>query len=44
MMQARRFFERALELDPENVEALVGIAAIDAASATLLSPMMLMCT
>jgi TolB-like protein/class 3 adenylate cyclase/Flp pilus assembly protein TadD len=35
MTQARGFFERALELDPDNVEALVGIAAIDAASATL---------
>src|SRR3984893_8788966 len=27
MTQARSFFERALELDPDNVEALVGIAA-----------------
>jgi len=35
MTQARSFFERALELDPDNVEALVGIAAVDAASATL---------
>jgi TolB-like protein len=35
MMQARSFFERALELDPDNVEALVGIAAVDAASVTL---------
>ena len=35
MTQARGFFERALELDPDNVEALVGIAAVDAASATL---------
>jgi tetratricopeptide (TPR) repeat protein len=35
MMQARGFFERALELDPDNVDALVGIAAVDAASATL---------
>jgi TolB-like protein/class 3 adenylate cyclase len=35
MMQARSFFERALGLDPDNVEALVGIAAVDAASATL---------
>jgi Tfp pilus assembly protein PilF len=35
MTQARNFFERALELDPDNVESLVGIAAVDAASATL---------
>jgi TolB-like protein/class 3 adenylate cyclase/Tfp pilus assembly protein PilF len=35
MSQARGFFERALELDPDNIEALVGIAAVDAASATL---------
>jgi TolB-like protein len=33
MRQARGYFERALELDPENVDALVGIAAIDTASA-----------
>jgi TolB-like protein len=33
MMQARRFFERALVLDPENIEALVSIGAVDAASA-----------
>ena len=33
LMQARSFFERALELDPDSVEALVGIAAVDAASA-----------
>ena len=33
MAQARRFFERALEFDPDNVEALVGIAAVDTASA-----------
>ena len=26
---ARRFFERALALDPENIEALVGIANIE---------------
>jgi len=35
MTQARGFFEHALELDPDNIEALVGIAAVDAASATL---------
>jgi tetratricopeptide (TPR) repeat protein len=35
MAQARSFFVRALELDPDNVEALVGIAAVDAANATL---------
>ncbi|MCS3776098.1 TolB-like protein/Tfp pilus assembly protein PilF [Bradyrhizobium centrosematis] len=29
MMQARDFFERALKLDPDHVEALVGIASID---------------
>jgi TolB-like protein/class 3 adenylate cyclase len=33
MAQARSFFERALKLDPDNVEALVGIAAVDASSA-----------
>jgi tetratricopeptide (TPR) repeat protein len=33
MEQARSFFERALKLDPDNVEALVGIAAVDLASA-----------
>jgi tetratricopeptide (TPR) repeat protein len=35
MAQARSFFERALALDPENIEALVGVAAVDAASATM---------
>ena len=29
-LQARGFFERALKLDPENLEALVGIAFVDA--------------
>ena len=33
MAQAMRFFERALTLDPGNMEALVGIAAVDTASA-----------
>jgi TolB-like protein/class 3 adenylate cyclase len=33
MTQAREFFERALTLDPGNIEALVGIAAVDIASA-----------
>jgi TolB-like protein/class 3 adenylate cyclase len=33
MRQARGYFERALELEPENVDALVGIAAIDTACA-----------
>jgi TolB-like protein len=33
MKQARNFFDRALELDPDNVEALVGIAAVDTAIA-----------
>ena len=32
MAQARGFFERALALDPENVEALVGLALVDAAA------------
>jgi TolB-like protein len=36
MTQARGFFERALALDPENVDALVGIAAVDFASAAFL--------
>ena len=35
MTQARPFFERALAIDPENVEALVGTAAVDAMSAAL---------
>jgi TolB-like protein/class 3 adenylate cyclase/Flp pilus assembly protein TadD len=30
LAQARRFFERALEIDPQNVGALVGIANVDA--------------
>jgi TolB-like protein/Flp pilus assembly protein TadD len=33
MAQARAFFERALVLDPTNIEALVCTAAVDAASA-----------
>ncbi len=36
MAQARGFFERALTLDPGNIEALVGIAAVDAISAASL--------
>ncbi|QIG96779.1 adenylate/guanylate cyclase domain-containing protein [Bradyrhizobium sp. 6(2017)] len=31
MAQARGFFERALALDPQNVEALVGMASVDVA-------------
>jgi TolB-like protein len=31
MTQARGFFERALALDPENVEAMVGMAIVDLA-------------
>ena len=31
--RARDFFERALALDPENVEAMVGLANVDASSA-----------
>jgi TolB-like protein len=34
--QARGFFERALTLDPGNIEALVGIAAVDGSSAVFL--------
>jgi tetratricopeptide (TPR) repeat protein len=34
LAQARGFFERALVLDPENVEALVGLARVHAASAS----------
>jgi TolB-like protein len=33
MAQARGFFERALVLDPQNVEALVGMAKVDADTA-----------
>jgi TolB-like protein len=33
MARARHFFERALALDPKHVEALIGMAATDAASA-----------
>jgi TolB-like protein/class 3 adenylate cyclase len=29
MTKARSFFERALALDPENIEALIGVASID---------------
>jgi TolB-like protein len=36
MAQAREFFERALMLDPVNIEALVGAAAVDVVSAGLL--------
>jgi TolB-like protein len=36
MTQARSFFERALKLEPDNVEALVGIAMVDAATAGFL--------
>jgi TolB-like protein len=35
MTQALSFFERALKIEPDNVDALVGIAAFDQASATL---------
>jgi tetratricopeptide (TPR) repeat protein len=31
MAQARRFFEKAITLDPENVEAMVGLARVDVA-------------
>jgi TolB-like protein/class 3 adenylate cyclase len=36
MAQARGFFERALTLDPGDMEALVGMAAVDLASAAFL--------
>jgi TolB-like protein/Flp pilus assembly protein TadD len=35
MTQAQSFFERALKIEPDSVDALVGIAAVDHASATL---------
>jgi len=35
MTQAQSFFERALKIEPDNVDVLVGIAAVDQASATL---------
>jgi TolB-like protein len=35
MAQARAFFGRALTLDPGSIEALVGVAGVDAASAAL---------
>src|SRR5215472_5988128 len=38
MAQARSFFEKALALDPENVEALVGIALVNLAIGTNLFP------
>ena len=34
MARARGFFERALALDPGNIEALVGTANVDARSAS----------
>jgi tetratricopeptide (TPR) repeat protein len=36
MAQARRFFERALTLDPGNIEALVGMASVESATAAVL--------
>ncbi len=36
MAQAREFFERALMLDPVNIEALAGAAAVDVVTAGLL--------
>jgi tetratricopeptide (TPR) repeat protein len=35
MGQSRAFFERALTIDPDNIEALVGVAAVDAACGAL---------
>src|SRR6516165_9295526 len=31
LAQARRFFEKAMALDPENIEAMVGLARVDVA-------------
>jgi TolB-like protein/class 3 adenylate cyclase len=36
LAQARSLFERALDLDPQNIEVLVGIAAVDTAIGCLL--------
>jgi TolB-like protein/class 3 adenylate cyclase len=36
MAKSRGYFERALMLDPSNIEALVGVAGVDAASATVM--------
>jgi TolB-like protein/class 3 adenylate cyclase len=38
LAQARDFFERALTLDPGNIEALVGRAYVDVATASVLMP------
>jgi hypothetical protein len=35
MAQARSFFERALALVPKNIEAMVGMARVDAAVASV---------
>jgi tetratricopeptide (TPR) repeat protein len=32
MLQARAYFEQAMELDPANIEAMVGLAMADAAT------------
>ena len=37
MTQARAFFERALASDPENIEALVGVAYVDLLRCTIFS-------
>ena len=31
LTRAREFYERALELDPGNIDALVGVAGVDVA-------------
>ena len=36
MLQARRFFERAIALDAGNVEAMVGLALVDATTGAAL--------
>jgi hypothetical protein len=38
LAQSRSFFERALALDPKNVEALVGLAVVDAAAVGMALP------
>jgi TolB-like protein/class 3 adenylate cyclase/Flp pilus assembly protein TadD len=38
MAQARQYFNRALELDPGNIEALVGLASVESTTAAVLMP------
>jgi TolB-like protein/class 3 adenylate cyclase len=37
LAQARSFFEKAIALDPENIEAMVGLARVDAALGALMT-------